>query len=56
VVVVAEGEPITKTVTDAVVRWNRGFSWEELKGKGIRRNPIGFELRDAQPYSFAFAD
>ena len=49
----AEGEPIARTVTDAVVRWNKGFSWEELKGKEIR---LRFELRDAQLYSFAFSD
>ena len=28
----AEGELITKTVTDGLVRWKDGFSFEKLKG------------------------
>jgi len=49
----AEGEPITRTVTDAVVRWKKGFSLEKLKGNQIR---LRFELRDAKLYSFSFHD
>ncbi len=49
----AEGEPITKTVTDAPIRWKKGFSLGKLKGKEIR---LRFELRGAQLYSFTFSD
>jgi hypothetical protein len=47
----AEGELITKTVTDAKVDWKDGFSLKELKGKQIK---ICFELRDSKLYSFSF--
>lgn len=47
----AEGELITKTVTDASVLWKRGFSLKELEGKAIR---LSFELRDSKIYSFSF--
>ncbi len=47
----AEGELITQTVTDAEVKWPKGFSLATLKGKEIRLN---FELRDAKLYSFSF--
>lgn len=49
----AEGQPITRTVTDAVVRWNAGFSPVKLKGEELQ---LRFELRDAQLYSFTFSD
>jgi len=47
----AEGEPITRTATDAEVRWKEGFSLEPLKGHEIR---LRFELRDSKLYSFSF--
>ena len=49
----AEGEPITRTVTDAAVRWNMGFTLKGLNGKELR---LRFELRDARLYSFTFSD
>jgi hypothetical protein len=47
----AEGELITKTVTDARIQWKDGFSLEELKGKKIK---LEFELRESKLYSFSF--
>ena len=47
----AEAEPITKTATDAVIRWKEGFSLDKLKGHEIR---LRFELRDSKLYSFSF--
>ncbi len=47
----AEGELITKTVTDARIRWKDGFSLRKLKGKKIK---LGFELRESKLYSFSF--
>ena len=47
----AEGEPITKTATDAEVRWKAGFSLDKLKRHEIR---LRFELRDSKLYSFGF--
>ena len=47
----AEGEPITGTATDTVVRWKGGFSQETLQGREIR---LRFELDDAKVYSFSF--
>ena len=47
----AEGELVTKTVTDAAVRWKNGFALKELAGKEIK---LTFELRDAKIYSFSF--
>ena len=47
----AEGELITKTVTDAMVRWKEGFSLGKHQGKKIR---LRFELRDSKLYSFGF--
>ncbi len=49
----AESKPIKRTVTDAQVKWQKGFSLEKLKGKEIR---LRFELRDAKLYSFSFSD
>lgn len=49
----AESEPIARTVTDAEVRWKKGFSLETLKRYEIR---LRFELRDAKLYSFTFHD
>jgi len=47
----AEGELLTKTVTDAAVRWKNGFPAKELEGKEIK---LSFELRDSKLYSFSF--
>lgn len=49
----AESKLIAKTVTDAPVVWNNGFSLAKFKGKAIR---LRFELRDAKLYSFSFSD
>lgn len=49
----AVGEPIEQTVTDAEVKWQRGFSLAKLKGNEIR---LKFELRNAKLYSFSFQD
>ena len=46
----AEGELVTKTVTDAEVQWKGGFSCKEFKGKEIK---LSFELRDSKLYSFS---
>jgi len=47
----AEGELVTKTVTDARIQWEDGFSFKKLKGKEIK---LGFELRESKLYSFSF--
>jgi hypothetical protein len=47
----AEGELITKTVTDAPIQWKDGFSLKKLKGKEIK---LKFELRESKLYSFGF--
>ena len=47
----AEGKLITRTVTDAEIKWTKGFSLEQFRGKYIR---LRFELRDAKLYSFSF--
>ncbi|MHC4757083.1 MAG: hypothetical protein ACYTE8_00340 [Planctomycetota bacterium] len=47
----AEGELITKTVTDAPIQWKDGFSLKKLKGKEIK---LKFELRESKLYSFCF--
>ena len=47
----AQGELITKTVTDAPIQWKDGFSFKKLKGKQIK---LKFELREAKLYSFSF--
>jgi len=47
----ATGELITKTVTDARIKWPEGFSLAKLKGKQIR---LRFELRDVKLCSFSF--
>jgi len=49
----AAGQPIKQTVTDAEVKWPRGFSLEKLRGKQIR---LRFELGYAKLYSFSFSD
>jgi hypothetical protein len=47
----AEGELITKTVTDARIQWKDGFSLSKLKGNQIK---LRFELRESKLYSFSF--
>jgi len=47
----AEGEPMTETVTDGEVPWKEGFSLDTLQGNEIR---LQFELRDSKLYSFSF--
>ncbi|MHC4251731.1 MAG: hypothetical protein ACYS9X_21630 [Planctomycetota bacterium] len=49
----AEGELITKTVTDRAIRWKDGFSFEKLRDKEIR---LEFELRESKLFSFSFRD
>jgi len=51
--VLAEGEPITETVTDVEVRWKRGASVERLEGRAIK---LGLELRESKVYSFGFRE
>ena len=47
----AESKPIKQTVTDAVVKWQEGFSIKDVKGKDVR---LKFELNSAKLYSFGF--
>jgi len=42
---------ITRTVTAAVVKWQKGFSIKNVKGKDVR---LKFELKNAKLYSFGF--
>jgi hypothetical protein len=49
--VLAEGKPITETVTDAAVSWDKDFSLNNLEGKEIR---LRFELNGSKLYSFSF--
>lgn len=46
-----ESKPIERTVTDAVVRWQKGFSIRNVRGKDVT---LKFELKDAKLYSFGF--
>lgn len=48
----ADGELITKTVTDADVIWKDGFSFDKLKGEEVK---LKFELRESKLYSFSFS-
>jgi len=47
----AQGELISKTVTDAPIKWKGGFAFKKLKGKQIK---LKFELRESKLYSFSF--
>ncbi|MDP6546635.1 MAG: hypothetical protein QGH60_21880 [Phycisphaerae bacterium] len=47
----AESELFSKTVSDAEVKWEDGFSLDRLTGKEIK---LRFELRDSKLYSFSF--
>jgi hypothetical protein len=47
----AEGELITKTVTDTSIQWKDGFSLKKLEGKDIK---LRFGLRESKLYSFSF--
>jgi hypothetical protein len=47
----AQSKLMKKTVTDAEVKWQDGFSFENLRGKNIR---LRFELKNAKLYSFSF--
>jgi hypothetical protein len=49
--VLAKGELITTTVTDAPIQWEDGFDFESLKGKKIA---LRFELRESKLFSFSF--
>jgi len=49
----AEGELLTKTVTDAAIQWKNGFALRTLKGKAIR---LTFELRESKIFSFGFQE
>jgi len=46
-----QSKSIKQTVTDAVVKWQQGFSIKNAKGKDIR---LKFELKNAKLYSFGF--
>lgn len=47
----AESEPIEKTVTDGVVEWQKGFSINALRAKDVR---VQFIVNGAKLYSFGF--
>jgi len=47
----AESKPVKDTVTDAGVKWKKGFSVKNVKGKDVR---LKFELKNAKLYSFGF--
>jgi len=47
----AVSEPVTRTVTDAVVKWKGGFSLDGQRNKATR---LRFELSSAKLYSFGF--
>lgn len=48
----ADGQLITRTVTDGAVRWKGNFSLSGLQGKPVR---LSFELLHAKLYSFCFS-
>jgi hypothetical protein len=45
----AEGEPVTTTVTDAPIQWKDGFSLKKEQQVKLR-----FELLEAKLFSFSF--
>ena len=47
----AEGELVTKTVSDAKIEWKDGFSLQKLEGKEIK---LKFLLRESKIFSFCF--
>ena len=47
----ADSKSITRTVTDAVVKWQNGILIEDVKGENIR---LKFKLKNAKLYSFSF--
>lgn len=49
--ILAEGELITKTVTDGPIKWKDGFSFGQLNDREIK---FKFELRESKLYSFSF--
>ena len=51
--ILAEGELISKTVTDAQIQWKENFKFKKLEGKKIK---LKFELRESKLYSFSFSE
>jgi len=49
--VLAKGELVTTTVTDAPIQWKEGFDFESLEGQKIA---LRFELRESKLFSFSF--
>ena len=49
--VLAKGELVTTTVTDAPIQWKDGFDFESLEGKKIA---LRFGLRESKLFSFSF--
>jgi len=49
--VLAKGELVTTTVTDAPIQWKEGFDFESLEGQKIA---LRFELRESRLFSFSF--
>lgn len=49
--VLAVGELVTKTVTDAPIQWKNNFQFGKLKDKQIK---LKFELRESKLFSFSF--
>jgi hypothetical protein len=49
--VLAKGELVTTTVTDAPIQWKDGFDFENLRGNKIA---LRFELRESKLFSFSF--
>ena len=47
----AEGQLVTRTVTDATIQWKKDFSLTGFQGKGIK---LRFQLRESKLYSFSF--
>lgn len=48
-----EGELVTKTATDAKIKWKNGFTLKDHKGKKVS---MKFELRESKIFSFIFKD
>ena len=51
--VLAEGELISTTVTDAQIAWKDNFKFKKLEGKKIK---LKFELRESKLFSFSFSE
>jgi hypothetical protein len=51
--VLAESEPLHGSLSDAMIPWPDGFSFDELGGTPVQ---IQFEIQNATVYSFSFAE